>query len=93
MNSDWGSENYCNEIPLGVWPKKLIFFQFLWNRISKNVVTDVDVPEPDEKSVITYISSLYDVFPDVPSVEETLRDNVRYILRDANFTLIHICLL
>lgn len=62
-------------------------------RISKNVVTDVDVPEPDEKSVITYISSLYDVFPDVPSVEETLRDNVRYILRDANFTLIHICLL
>lgn len=47
-------------------------------RISKNVVTDVDVPEPDEKSVITYISSLYDVFPDVPSVEETLRDNVRY---------------
>lgn len=58
--------------------KKLIFFQFLWNRISKNVVTDVDVPEPDEKSVITYISSLYDVFPDVPSVEETLRDNVRY---------------
>lgn len=61
-------------------------------RISKNVVTDVDVPEPDEKSVITYISSLYDVFPDVPSVEETLRDNVRYI-RDTNFTLIHICLL
>lgn len=47
-------------------------------RISKNFVTDVDVPEPDEKSVITYISSLYDVFPDVPSVEETLRDNVRY---------------
>lgn len=40
-------------------------------------VVDVDVPEPDEKSVITYISSLYDVFPDVPSVEETLRDNVR----------------
>lgn len=39
------------------------------------------MPEPDEKSVITYISSLYDVFPDVPSVEETLRDNVRYIIQ------------
>ena len=41
--------------------------------------------EPDEKSVITYVSSLYDVFPDVPSVEETLRDNVSImglILRD-----------
>lgn len=54
------------------------FSIFMKYRISKNVVTDVDVPEPDEKSVITYISSLYDVFPDVPSVEETLRDNVRY---------------
>lgn len=43
----------------------------------KKCCSDVDVPEPDEKSVITYISSLYDVFPDVPSVEETLRDNVR----------------
>ncbi|GBM86483.1 Dystonin [Araneus ventricosus] len=29
--------------------------------------TDVDTPEPDEKSLITYISSLYDVFPRPPS--------------------------
>uniref|UniRef100_H3AVM2 Microtubule actin crosslinking factor 1 n=1 Tax=Latimeria chalumnae TaxID=7897 RepID=H3AVM2_LATCH len=28
--------------------------------------TDVDVPSPDEKSVITYVSSIYDVFPKVP---------------------------
>ncbi|CAL1283114.1 unnamed protein product [Larinioides sclopetarius] len=28
---------------------------------------DVDTPEPDEKSLITYISSLYDVFPRPPS--------------------------
>nr|XP_014343669.1 PREDICTED: microtubule-actin cross-linking factor 1 [Latimeria chalumnae] len=27
---------------------------------------DVDVPSPDEKSVITYVSSIYDVFPKVP---------------------------
>ncbi len=26
---------------------------------------DVDVPKPDEKSIITYVSSLYDVFPKV----------------------------
>ncbi|GFR20379.1 plectin [Trichonephila clavata] len=28
---------------------------------------DVDTPEPDEKSLITYISSLYDVFPEPPA--------------------------
>ena len=38
---------------------------------------DVDVAEPDEKSLITYVSSLYDVFPDVPSMEQSLRDSVR----------------
>uniref|UniRef100_A0A8D0GPH4 Calponin-homology (CH) domain-containing protein n=1 Tax=Sphenodon punctatus TaxID=8508 RepID=A0A8D0GPH4_SPHPU len=27
---------------------------------------DVDVSSPDEKSVITYVSSLYDAFPKVP---------------------------
>merc|ERR1711971_510814 len=27
---------------------------------------DVDTPEPDEKSIITYVSQLYDVFPDPP---------------------------
>jgi hypothetical protein len=28
--------------------------------------TDVDTNEPDEKSMITYLSSLYDVFPNPP---------------------------
>lgn len=32
-----------------------------------NADTDVDTAEPDEKSLITYISSLYDVFPEPPS--------------------------
>lgn len=27
---------------------------------------DVDTPQPDEKSLITYISSLYDAFPEPP---------------------------
>ena len=29
-------------------------------------VSDVDTPEPDEKSIITYVSQLYDVFPEPP---------------------------
>lgn len=36
---------------------------------------DVDTNEPDEKSLITYISSLYDVFPD-PPVNHPLLDSV-----------------
>ena len=32
------------------------------------LLIDVDTPEPDEKSLITYISSLYDVFPNPPSL-------------------------
>ena len=39
-------------------------------------VSDVDVPDPDEKSLMTYVSSLYDVFPEVPPLEQTLIDNV-----------------
>lgn len=31
-------------------------------------LSDVDTNEPDEKSLITYISSLYDVFPDPPAI-------------------------
>ena len=29
-------------------------------------LSDVDTPEPDEKSIITYVSQLYDVFPEPP---------------------------
>ncbi|KAK7157233.1 hypothetical protein R3I93_008645 [Phoxinus phoxinus] len=31
---------------------------------------DVDVPHPDEKSIITYVSSLYDAMPRVPDVQD-----------------------
>ena len=31
-----------------------------------SILADVDTPEPDEKSVITYVSQLYDVFPEPP---------------------------
>ncbi|KAK2164152.1 hypothetical protein LSH36_68g10066 [Paralvinella palmiformis] len=54
---------------------------------------DVDVPRPDEKSLITYVSSLYDVFPQVPSVEQSLRDNERQLkwdeYRDLASKLLH----
>ena len=39
--------------------KTIIFCGFL---------LDVDTPEPDEKSIITYISSIYDAFPEPPSI-------------------------
>ncbi|XP_075995381.1 plectin a isoform X3 [Genypterus blacodes] len=36
---------------------------------------DVDVPHPDEKSIITYVSSLYDVMPRVPDVQDGIKAN------------------
>ncbi|XP_054709316.1 LOW QUALITY PROTEIN: microtubule-actin cross-linking factor 1, isoforms 1/2/3/4/5-like [Uloborus diversus] len=35
---------------------------------------DVDTPEPDEKSLITYISSMYDAFPEPPSYNPFVDD-------------------
>ncbi|KAL7830363.1 hypothetical protein SRHO_G00314900 [Serrasalmus rhombeus] len=34
---------------------------------------DVDVPSPDEKSVITYVSSIYDAFPKIPEGGEGIK--------------------
>lgn len=39
------------------------------------VLSDVDVPHPDEKSIITYVSSLYDAMPRV-DVHDGSRTNV-----------------
>ncbi|XP_041932164.1 plectin a isoform X4 [Alosa sapidissima] len=36
---------------------------------------DVDVPHPDEKSIITYVSSVYDVMPRVPDVQDGVKAN------------------
>ncbi|XP_064410045.1 plectin a isoform X2 [Latimeria chalumnae] len=36
---------------------------------------DVDVPHPDEKSIITYVSSLYDAMPKVPDVQDGVKAN------------------
>ena len=42
-----------------------------WSQVVKTPINpwffvDVDTPEPDEKSIITYVSQLYDVFPEPP---------------------------
>lgn len=47
---------------------------------------DVDTHEIDEKSIITYISSLYDVFPEPPAVHP-LYDSVM------NFKMLRHCYL
>lgn len=39
------------------------------------MLSDVDVPHPDEKSIITYVSSLYDVMPRVDA-HDGVRANV-----------------
>ncbi|XP_062394361.1 plectin-like isoform X2 [Sardina pilchardus] len=36
---------------------------------------DVDVPHPDEKSIITYVSSLYDAMPRVPDAQHGIQAN------------------
>ncbi|XP_028316465.1 plectin-like isoform X5 [Gouania willdenowi] len=36
---------------------------------------DMDVPHPDEKSIITYVSSLYDAMPRVPDVQDGVKAN------------------
>ncbi|KAM5313629.1 plectin isoform 18-T18 [Glossophaga mutica] len=36
---------------------------------------DVDVPQPDEKSIITYVSSLYDAMPRVPDAQDGVKAN------------------
>uniref|UniRef100_A0A671R633 Plectin-like n=1 Tax=Sinocyclocheilus anshuiensis TaxID=1608454 RepID=A0A671R633_9TELE len=36
---------------------------------------DVDVPHPDEKSIITYVSSLYDAMPRIPDVQDGVKAN------------------
>lgn len=37
----------------------------------------MDVPSPDEKSVITYVSSIYDAFPKIPEGGEGIAVQVR----------------
>lgn len=47
------------------------------NRFLALCLSDVDVPSPDEKSVITYVSSIYDAFPKVPEGGEGISATVK----------------
>lgn len=38
----------------------------------------MDVAQPDEKSIITYVSSLYDAMPRVPEVQDGVKANVSW---------------
>ncbi len=49
----------------------------------------MDVPHPDEKSLITYVSSLYDVMPRVPDIQDGVKANVSPPLPHHQFPLDH----
>lgn len=51
-------------------------------------LSDVDVPSPDEKSVITYVSSIYDAFPKVPEGGEGISATVSSVQIDRLVTQI-----
>lgn len=53
-----------------------------------SILLDVDVPSPDEKSVITYVSSIYDAFPKVPEGGEGISATVKEHSPEIPLTLI-----
>lgn len=53
------------------------FWQVLTEKFLILFLSDVDVPSPDEKSVITYVSSIYDAFPKVPEGGEGINATVK----------------
>ena len=50
--------------------------------INHKTITCISSPDlahadhPDEKSIMTYVAALYEIFPKEPTVQETLYDNV-----------------
>ena len=45
-----------------------------------SVLDLTNTEQPDEKSIMTYVSSLYEVFPKEPTVQESLQDNVSVLV-------------
>lgn len=64
---------------------------FFYLKSSFFLSIDVDVPHPDEKSIITYVSSLYDVMPRVPDVQDGVKANVSLFPPHHQFIIIKIC--
>ena len=55
-----------NRHSLSIKDGVVIFFTLDYKPHPLFFLADVDTPEPDEKSIITYVSQLYDVFPEPP---------------------------
>ena len=53
-----------------------VWFEIWACLLSTSLSLDVDVQSPDEKSVITYVSTLYDSFPKVPDGVDGINANV-----------------
>ena len=52
-----------------------------------SVLDLVNTEQPDEKSIMTYVSSLYEVFPKEPTVQESLQDNVSILVNEMSSSL------
>ena len=48
--------------------------------VMTSVLDLANTEQPDEKSIMTYVSSLYEVFPKEPTVQESLQDNVSILV-------------
>lgn len=52
-----------------------------------SVLDLANTEQPDEKSIMTYVSSLYEVFPKEPTVQESLQDNVSILVNKMSSSL------
>lgn len=52
-----------------------------------SVLDLANTEQPDEKSIMTYVSSLYEVFPKEPTVQESLQDNVSILVNEMSSSL------
>ena len=52
-----------------------------------SVLDLTNTEQPDEKSIMTYVSSLYEVFPKEPTVQESLQDNVSILVNKMSSSL------
>lgn len=55
--------------------------------VMTSVLDLANTEQPDEKSIMTYVSSLYEVFPKEPTVQESLQDNVSILVNKMSSSL------